>query len=47
MLRRVAFDGTDVSEDRLFHQEPHGVTFQMTAFFRAIAVKKLKSYTCL
>jgi hypothetical protein len=33
MLRRVAIVRTDVSEDRRFLQEPHGVTSQKTPFF--------------
>jgi hypothetical protein len=39
MLRRVACVRTEVSEERGFLQEPHGVTSQKTAFFIVIAVK--------
>jgi hypothetical protein len=39
MSRRVALVRTDVSEERRFLQEPHGVTTQKTAFFIVTAVK--------
>jgi hypothetical protein len=39
MLRRVAVVRTDVSEERRFPQEPHGVTSQKTAFFKDIPLK--------
>jgi hypothetical protein len=39
MLRRVALVRTDVSEERRFLQEPHGLTSQKTEFFIVTAVK--------
>jgi hypothetical protein len=38
-LRHVALVRTDVSEERRFSQEPHGVTSQKTHFFIVTAVK--------
>jgi hypothetical protein len=40
-------DGGDRSPKRRFLQEPHGVTFQKTAFFIVIADKNLRSHTAL
>jgi hypothetical protein len=39
MLRRVALVRTDVSEERRFLQEPHGLASQKTAFFIVTDVK--------
>jgi hypothetical protein len=33
MLRHVALVRTNISEERWFLQDPHGVTSQKTAFF--------------
>jgi hypothetical protein len=35
----VALLRTDISDYHLFFQEPHGVTFQKTAFFIVTAVE--------
>jgi hypothetical protein len=39
MLRHVTLVMTDVSKERRFLQEPHGVTSQTTAFFIVTALK--------
>jgi hypothetical protein len=39
MLRRVSLVRTDVSEERRFLQEPHGVTSKKTPFFVVTAMK--------
>jgi hypothetical protein len=39
MLSRVVLVRTDVSEERQFLQEPHGITSQKMAFFIVTAVK--------
>jgi hypothetical protein len=38
LLRRVAFVKTDVSEERRFLQEPHGVTAQKTPFLTEVCL---------
>jgi hypothetical protein len=44
MLRHVSLVRTDVSEERLFLQKPHGVMSQKTAFFSLKVVKQNISY---
>jgi hypothetical protein len=43
----VALVRNDVSEERRYLKESHGITSQKTTFFIVAAVKKLKSYITL
>jgi hypothetical protein len=43
MLRRVAFVRTEVSEERRFLQQPHGMTSQKKTFFNSISQSHLFS----
>jgi hypothetical protein len=45
MLRRVALVRTDISEERRFLQEQHGITSQKSALFIVTALKTSILYT--